>query len=328
MSFSSTVKNEISRIIVEDRCCKIAELSAIVRMGGIIRFHGLHNITLRLVTENAAIARKIFILLKELYGLNVAIMVRKNRHLKKNNSYIMETTAAMGAKRILRETGVLTDRQDSGGAIGLNYCIPDKMVENRCCGRAYIRGAFLGGGSVSDPGKAYHLEFVTSSGYHAKGLRNLVNRFGLNAKIVERKGNFVVYIKEGGQVVDMLNIMGAHNALLEFENTRVYKDLRNNVNRIVNCETANLTKTIHASVKQIENIKRIKNAKGLNSLPLNLREVAELRLNYPDASLKELGQMLVPTLGKSGVNHRLRRIEELAKDIRALKNKGSGSLKH
>lgn len=322
MSFSSAAKNEISRIMPENRCCEVAELSAIVRMGGIVRFHGSHSISLRMMTENAAIARKIFVLLKNLYGLNIAIMVRKNRHLKKNNSYIMEVTAAMGAKRVLSEAGVLAD--DQNGVLSLKYCIPKAMMEDRCCSRAYLRGAFLGGGSVSNPKKAYHLEFVTNSGQHALGLKRLVNRFGLNSKIVERKGNYVVYLKEGEQISDMLNIMGAHNALLKFENTRIYKNVRNNVNRIVNCETANLTKTIHASVKQIENIKHIRDTVGLNSLPLNLKEVAELRLNFPDASLKELGQMLTPTLGKSGVNHRLRRIEELAEDIRTSWGKGRG----
>ncbi|MGI6702448.1 MAG: DNA-binding protein WhiA [Clostridia bacterium] len=320
MSFSSAAKNELSRVIPESRCCQIAELSAMVRMGGIVRFHGLQNISLRMVTENAAIARKIFTLLKNLYGLNIAIMVRKNKHLKKNNSYIMEVTAAMGARRVLRDTGVLLDGRNGG--VGLNYCIPEEVTENRCCSRAYLRGAFLGGGSVSNPDKAYHLEFVANSAQHAGDLRRLVNNFGLNSKIVERKGNYVVYVKEGEQIVDMLNIMGAYNALLKFENTRIFKDVRNNVNRIVNCETANLTKTINASVKQIENIKYIRDSVGLNRLPPNLREVAELRLNYPDASLKELGQMLTPTLGKSGVNHRLRRIEELAEDIKVSKSRG------
>jgi len=140
---------------------------------------------------------------------------------------------------------------------------------------------------------------------------------------VERKDNYVVYLKEGEQVVDLLNIMGAHTALLKFENTRIYKEMRNNVNRIVNCETANLTKTINASVKQIENIEYIRDTAGLDSLPQNLREIAELRLNYREASLKELGQMLTPPLGKSGINHRLRKIEQVAEDIRSKKNRES-----
>jgi len=320
MSFSSAAKSELSRIMPEQRCCQVAEFSAIVRMAGIIRFHGSQNVSLRMVTENAAIARKVFSLLKSLYGLNIAIMVRRNKHLKKNNSYILEITTGMGAKEVLQDTGVLT--QEPGGSMGLNYGVPDEIIQSRCCIRAYLRGAFLGGGSVSNPGKAYHLEFVTGSSQHAEDLKALINGFGLNSKIVERKGNCVVYVKEGEHIVDLLNIMGAYNALLKFENTRIYKDMRNNVNRIVNCETANLTKTINASVKQIENIEYIRDTIGLNSLPPNLREIAELRLNYPDASLKELGQMLTPTLGKSGINHRLRRIEELAESIRIKRDRG------
>jgi hypothetical protein len=314
MSFSSAVKNELSRIMPDRRCCRLAELSAIVRTGGIIKFHGAQRISLRMVTENAAIARKVFSLLKKIYGLNLEIMVKKNKHLKKNYSYIMEITHGMGAKTVLQQTGVMNKNRDE--SINIDYRIPAGIKKSRCCCRSYLRGAFLGGGSVSSPDKAYHLEFVTNSGQHADHLRNLINAFGLNSKIVERKGNYVVYLKEGEQIVDLLNIMGAHNALLKFENTRIYKEMRNNVNRIVNCETANLTKTINASVKQIENIEYIRDTAGLNSLPPNLREIAELRLNYREASLKELGQMLTPPLGKSGINHRLRKIEQKAEDIK------------
>ena len=190
MSFSSAAKNELSRIIPQDRCCRIAELSAIVRMGGIVRFHGSQNVSLRMVTENAAIARKMFSLLKNLYGLNIAIMMRKNKHLKKNNSYILEITAGMGAKRVLQETGVLVQGQKGG--IGLNYGVPAGITQRRCCSRAYLRGAFLGGGSVSNPDKAYHLEFVTGSGQHAEDLKGLINGFGLKSKTGERKGSYVV----------------------------------------------------------------------------------------------------------------------------------------
>jgi hypothetical protein len=315
MSFSSVAKNELSRIIPENRCCQLAELSAIVRMGGIIRFRGFENVSLRMVTENAAIARKVFTLLKRMYDLNVDIMVRKNKHLKKNHSYIMEVTAGMGAKKVLMDTGIML--KDSDGVFRINYSIPPKITEKRCCKRAYLRGAFLGGGSVSDPERTYHLEFVTHSEEHAEGIKELINGFGLNSKIVERKNNYVVYLKEGEQIVDILNIIGAHNALLNFENTRIYKQMRNDVNRIVNCETANLTKTINAAMKQIENIEYIKNTVGLSKLSPGLREIAELRLNYRDSSLKELGEMLSPPLGKSGINHRLRKIEEIANQIRA-----------
>lgn len=315
MSFSSSVKNELSRITPNRDCCSLAELSAIIRTGGIIKLHGGRRVSLRMVTENAAIARKMFSLLKKLYGLNLEIMVKKNKHLKKNYSYILEVTYGMGADRVLQQTGVMTKGRDGG--IGINYSIPERIKRNRCCSRAYLRGAFLGGGSVSSPDKAYHLEYVTNSQQYAASLKGLINTYRLNSKIVERKGSYVVYLKEGEHIVDLLNIMGAHNALLKFENTRIYKEMRNNVNRLVNCETANLTKTINASVKQIENIEYIKNTVGLDSLPPNLREIAELRLNYREASLKELGQMLTPPLGKSGINHRLRKIEQTADNLRS-----------
>jgi len=315
MSFSSAAKKELSRIVPGDGCCQLSELSAIVRMNGMIKVHGIENISLKMITENAAIARKIFILLKKRYNLNIDIMVRKNRHLKKNHCYILEIPSHMGAQKVLRETEVLI--KDGEGRFEINYSIPSKIINNRrCCKRSYLRGAFLGGGSVSHPDKAYHLEFVTHNGDHAEGLKKLINSFDLSSKIVERKGNYVVYLKEGEQIVELLNIVGAHNALLKFENIRIYKQMKNDVNRIVNCETANLTKTVNASIRQIENIQYIKNTTGLKKLSPGLREIAELRLNYREASLKELGQMLNPPLGKSGINHRFRKIEEIANRIR------------
>lgn len=315
MSFSSSAKNELARIIPEESCCQLAELSAIIRMSGVIKVNGIENISLKIVTENAAIARKIFVLLKKRFNLNTDIMVRKNRHLKKNHSYILEIPPGMGAQEVLTRAKVLA--KSRWGNIKINYGVPSSIVKKRCCRRAYLRGAFLGGGSVSDPEKAYHLEFVAQSEEHAEGLMELINGFGLSSKIVERKGSYVVYVKEGEQVVDILNIIGAYNALLKFENVRIYKQMRNDVNRIVNCETANLTKTINASIKQLDNIQYIRDTVGLDKLPPNLREIAELRLNHREASLKELGQMLNPPLGKSGINHRLRKIEDIANRIKA-----------
>jgi DNA-binding protein WhiA len=185
-----------------------------------------------------------------------------------------------------------------------------------CCKKSYLRGAFLAGGSISDPEKTYHLEIICHSAALARKINGLLVDFGLNGKIIKRKNNYVVYLKEGENIVDFLNIIGAHNALLKLENIRILKDMRNNVNRLVNCETANLGKTINASVRQVENIKYIRDNLGFSSLPKNLREIAELRLQYTDANLKELGEMLSPALGKSGVNHRLRRLDKIADDLR------------
>lgn len=315
MSFSSKTKNELSRSISEKECCQYAELAALIRMSGTLQLVGLNKFNLIITTENASVARKIFKLFKILFKVNVEVMIRKNLKLKKNNNYLMVITHTMNSWEILRKLGILKEYED---AFDITYGIPKSIIKKRCCKRAYLRGAFLGGGSVSDPEKTYHLEFVTNSIEHSEDLKKLINSFKLSSKIVERKGNYVVYLKEGDQIVDLLNIIEAHQALLNLENIRVYKQMRNDINRIVNCETANLSKTVNASMKQIENIRRIKATVGLEYLPENLREIAELRLIYQDASLKELGQMLNPPIGKSGVNHRLRKIEEVANNIKKI----------
>ena len=245
MSFSSITKNELSRLEIENNCCVLAELAALIRMSGSVQISGLGRVSLKFTTENAAIARRIFSLLKLLYNVNTEVMVRKNKQLKKNNSYLIIVSNSNDAETILIDVGVLN--KDSEQQYIINYGIPKKLVEKRCCKRAYVRGAFLGGGSISNPEKTYHLEFVTHSQQHSEDLSNLINSFGLNSKIVMRKESYVVYLKEGEQIVDLLNIMEAHSALLKLEDIRILKEVRNNVNRIVNCETANLEKKINAS---------------------------------------------------------------------------------
>lgn len=314
MSFSSKTKNEISRIPIEDSCCSIAELAALVRMSGTIQFTNGNKINLKFTTENAAIARRIFSLLKYIYNADVEVMVRKNRQLKKNNRYLILINDKKISRQILGDVGFLD--VDSPNIFHQKYKIDKKLIKKRCCKRSYIRGSFLGGGSINDPEKTYHLEFVTNRSEHAEDLSKIINSFKLNSKIVMRKEYYVIYLKEASQIADLLNIIGAHQALLKLEDIRVLKDVRNNINRLVNCETANLGKIIDASIRQIEGIKTIENAIGLNKLPDNLREIAEIRLENPNASLKEIGQLLTPNLGKSGVNHRFRKIEKIADSLK------------
>jgi len=313
MSFSMKTKNELSRLIPEEKCCQLAELSSLIRMSGTIQLIGFKKVNVKITTENAAIARKIFILLKKCFGIHTELMVRKNKLLKKNNHYVIIINSDLGANDILEQVGIL---MMNDGQFFIDYAVPKKLIKKRCCKRSYLRGAFLGAGSVSDPEKTYHLEFVTGSEEHSEDLKDLVNDFDLGAKIVLRKNNYVVYLKEGDQIVDLLNIMGAHSALLNLENIRIVKQVRNNVNRIVNCETANLNKIVNASIRQIQNIEFIQENYGFKILPDGLREIAELRLDYKEASLKELGQMLTPNVGKSGVNHRLRKIEQIAEKLK------------
>ncbi len=312
MSFSTDAKNELARILTDGRKVAIAELAAIIKSAGSIQIVGYKKINLKIITELNSIARKVFKLLKVNFDINTTISINKNQMLKRNNSYVLTVTDEMGATELLRGLGVL---EPGDGFFTVNK-VPEKLVEEDECKRAFLRGAFLGGGSISDPDKSYHMEFVTNSEEFAISLKDLINSLGLNSKIVPRKSNYIVYLKESEQISDLLSVIGAHKALLSLQNTKVLKEMRNNVNRIVNCETANLSKTVNASVRQVEDINLIQKTIGISNLPKNLQEIALIRVEYEDMTLKELGEILDPPIGKSGVNHRLRKIGEIAEKLR------------
>ena len=189
------------------------------------------------------------------------------------------------------------------------------LVQQTCCKRAFIRGAFMAAGSISDPNKSYHFEIVCHTLEQAQQLKELMEFFEAEPKIVERKERMVVYLKEGSQIVDLLNVMEAYVSLMNLENVRILKEMRNSVNRKVNCETANINKTVNAAVKQMEDIKRIRDTIGFDNIPEPLAEIAQARLDYPEATLKELGTYLDPPVGKSGVNHRLRKLAAIAENL-------------
>ncbi|WP_024622232.1 DNA-binding protein WhiA [Metaclostridioides mangenotii] len=316
MSFSTDTKNELARILPEERSVAVAELAAIVKSAGSIQIAGYKKINLKILTELNSIARKVFKLLKNNFDINTTISINKNQMLKRNNSYVLTVTDEMGATELLRELGML----ESGDGFFTVDKVPEKLIEQDECKRAFLRGAFLGGGSISDPDKSYHMEFVTNSEEFAISLKDLINSIGLNSKIVPRKSNHIVYLKESEQISDLLSVIGAHNALLSLQNTKILKEMRNNVNRIVNCETANLSKTVNAAVRQVEDINLIQRTIGISNLPMNLQEIAQIRVEYEDMTLKELGEMLDPPIGKSGVNHRLRKIGEIAERLREENN--------
>ena len=249
------------------------------------------RVTLQVDTENYPVARKCFTLMRKTFNIKTDIVIR--RHAGKDNwSYHL----------FWRGEELLA--------------VKNADVQAVCCKRAYIRGAFLAAGSMSDPTKSYHLEIVCAQEERAEHLKTLMNSFGTDAKIVQRKRMHVVYLKEGSQIVDMLNVMEAHVALLELENVRILKEMRNAVNRKVNCETANINKTVSAAVRQMEDIAYIRDTIGFDELPDGLKDVALTRLAYPDAALKELGSLLREPVGKSGVNHRLRKLSEIANKLR------------
>lgn len=291
MSFSSEIKEELSGQIPTARHCQLAEIAAILSFCSRVTEGENSPLGLRMHTENLAVARKYFTLLKKTFNIRLDIMVRQNKGMRGGRSFEVVSYGDLSA-------------------------VQHVLIQNFCCKRAYIRGAFLASGSVSDPEKGYHFEIVCNSLEKANQLCDMIGSFGIEARVTMRKKNYIIYIKDGAQIVDMLNVMEAHVALMNFENIRIVKEMRNSVNRQVNCETANLNKTVSAAVKQIGDIQFIKATIGFDQLPEGLTEIAELRLEQPQATLKELGQMLTPSVGKSGVNHRLRKLSLIAEELR------------
>ena len=313
MSFSSKVKDELSRQVNPARHCQIAEIAAILSLCGKIKISDQDHFSIEIHTENVAVARKYFTLLKKTFNIGTDVSIRRGAYLKRNRTYIVAVREHVDAIRVLQAAKLLNEY----GEVSENLSVVrNVVVQNTCCRRAFIRGAFLASGSISDPEKFYHFEIVCATMPKAEQLRDLIATFDIEAKIVLRKKYFVVYIKEGSQIVDILNVMEAPVALMELENIRIVKEMRNSVNRQVNCETANINKTVSAAVKQMEDIRYIQATIGLDGLPDNLREMALVRLERPDATLKELGEALDPPVGKSGVNHRLRKLGLLANDLR------------
>lgn len=291
MSFSGKIKEELAGHETKARHCNLAELSAIIQMSGELLEDEEGRCVLKFHSENFQVARKCFTLMKKTFNIETDVSVRRNM-VKGSDSFFIYGKG----KELL--------------------AVKNTIVQAVCCKRAYIRGAFIAAGSMSDPGKSYHFEIVCNTNEQAEYLRNMINSFGMEAKIVLRKKTYVVYLKEGSQIVDILNVMEAHLALMELENVRIMKEMRNSVNRKVNCETANISKTVSAAVRQAEDIAYIRDTIGLDKLPERLKDVALTRLMYPEATLKELGGLMESPIGKSGVNHRLRKLSELAEKLR------------
>lgn len=308
MSFAGDAKNELTRLEVHPEHAK-AELAALIRMNGTLSITN-QRFVLNVQTENAAIARRTFTLIKTHFNAEIDLLVRRRMKLKKNNVYIVRLKK--GAEDVLSGLGIMDGMLYHGH-------IQDEIRLNSQKMKSYLRGAFLAGGSVNSPETSrYHLEIYSSYAEHNEDICEMLNYFGLNARTLERRNGYITYMKESEKIADFLALIGATNSMLKFEDVRIVRDMRNSVNRLVNCENANLNKTIDAAGKQIESIQLIASVQGLDSLPEKLREIAVLRLENPDVSLKELGE-LVPSGGisKSGVNHRLRKLNELADALKA-----------
>lgn len=306
MSYAAEVKKELTTLEVHREHAK-AELAALIKMNGAISFAN-QRIVLNIQTENAAIARRIYTLLKDHYDVQAELLVRRKMKLKKNNVYIVRLVER--AKEVLSDLDIMED------ARFLSHVSP-MIMGNEQKMRSYLRGAFLAGGSINNPEtSSYHLEIYSLYEEHNQDIVDMLNYFELNARGMERRNGYIAYLKEAERIADFLVVVGATNAMLKFEDVRIIRDMRNSVNRLVNCETANLNKTIDAATKQLETIQLIDRMVGIESLPDKLKEIAELRIEYPEMSLKELAE-IVPSgaISKSGINHRIRKINEFADNL-------------
>jgi DNA-binding protein WhiA len=313
MSFSAEVKEELLGHNANTRHCQLAGIAAIITSIGYVGETEGGGKALYLLSDNAQVLRKLFTLFKKAFNIVTSILedVPDVRIGGRIYSPVLTDTRqvedVLMATKLMDKDGNIRDFAEGASPL---------VVKNSCCKRAFLRDAFLCTGSISDPNKGYHMEFVCNHEGQAMLIKDLIESFDIEARIVQRKKYHVLYIKEGAGIVDLLNIMEAPISLMNLENLRIVKEMRNSINRKVNCEVANITKTVNAATKQIEDITFIRDQMGFKGLPDNLREMAEVRLEHPDATLLELGKFLDPPVGKSGVNHRLRKLSELADRMR------------
>jgi DNA-binding protein WhiA len=305
VSFSREIKDELARIFPQKRCCRLALLTALA--GGEGRFiDGARGRMLEIRMQNLAVARLLLRLLKEMGDVQSIWEIRESRRFRKAKEFVIHLIPGDSLERLARQSGL------SGTAKG----IPPGLVRRKCCRRSFLRGAFLASGSVNPPERSYHLEIVEHSMTRAKGMQALLGSLEIPARTAVRSHNICIYIKKADDIARLLNLMGATHGQLQFEQSRVVKDTKNDVQRLVNCEAANLAKITNAAVRQGEIIRFLCARLGSGKIPEGLREVARLRLKNPEASLREIGEMAHPPLSKSSVSKRLALLEEMAVRLR------------
>lgn len=313
MSFTSKVKTELADRISNAKHCRVAEIAALISMCGKVLIDEHDNYKVLIQTDTEVTAKKFRELLWKCYHIDTDVEERDKQLSHSKKTYIVEIKKSKEALLVLRETKIMNDAGEVEEQLDISK---SEVIKKDCCKRAYLRGAFLAAGSISDPEKSYHLEIKCTNENKANQIVDILKFFGVDAKTLTRKLKFIVYLKDSEKVVDALNIMEAPIALLEVEEIRVHKGMVNKVNRQMNCDQANMNKVMNTAKRQVEDIEYIEREVGLSYLPEKLRVVAEIRLEYFDISLQEIGDMMNPPLGKSGVNHRLRKISEIAEKLR------------
>lgn len=329
MSFSGDIKNEIAHQLPDDYHCLLAEIAAMIHYAGTVEGNAEKGYIL-LETENVVLAKKYLQLIKKAFDISVDLHIKRLPSGKNNKYRIVlspETEGSSGtgdAEPENEETGALSEISvgDKFSRVFLETAdwerqgFAECLLEYPCCRRAFIRGAFLTSGSMSNPGKSYHFEIVCRKMQGAEELCRVIGTFGISPKIIQRKNKYIVYLKDSGAIVDILNVMNAPNALMRLENVRIIKDMKNSANRQYNCDSANITRTVRTAARQVEDIRYIEKHLGFSRLTPILREMARVRLEHPEESLQELGTYLDPPVGKSGVNHRLKKLGEIAESLR------------
>lgn len=306
LSFGAQVKAELAHLQTEQECCRRMELAALLRAVGRLELQGGGRIAISLSTDSSPVARKIIRLLRATFGMEYKLMVLRRQTMRKNLVYRLFIPYQDGLPEMLKACGLV----DAGGSLSEWVDVPE--LENDHCRRAYLRGTFLGSGWVSSPERQHHLEMLTATTEAADSLGQMLFGYGISVRMTVRKEALILYIKDADQISRFLKLVGAHQSVLHYEDVRVLKEMKNRVNRQVNAEVANVAKAADAAARQVEALERLRLAGGLARLSSTLREFAELRLSHPDASLKELGEMCNPPVGKSGAAHRMRQLMDLA----------------
>ena len=313
MSFAAETKNELSRLVPEKKCCQLAEIAGFLRVSGSIRLAGGGRFKIVTATDNPAVARHYKRLIKEYFNVETVLEIGDSQGPKKGHVYMLTIDPDMHSEQILRETGILLVKE---GNNFISDGIYTSLIRSKCCKKSYLRGMFMGSGTMNDPSKGYHLEFVCPTQTLATDLRKMINSFiDLTSKVVKRKDKYIVYMKSSENICDTLSIMGANAQRLRFDEVVLNKGIVNATVRLTNCDNANTDRTLDASSRQIACIRKIEKLKGLDSLPPKLRQAALLRLEYPEASLIQLGEMMNPPMKKSGINNRFKKIEEIANSL-------------
>ena len=314
MSFTSKVKTELADRISNAKHCRVAEIAALISMCGNVSIDENDNYTVYIQTDTEVTAKKFRELLWKSFHIDTDVEEKDKQLSHSKKTYIVEIKNNADALEVLKATKIMNSQSEIEEQMNINK---NEIIKKDCCKRAYLRGAFLAAGSISDPEKSYHFEIKCTNENKANQIVDILKSFDVDAKTLNRKNKFIVYLKDSEKVVDALNIMEAPIALLEVETIKIDKQMSNKINRQMNCDQANINKTVNASRRMIEDINYIEEEVGLSYLPEKLQQIARIRVENPDASLQDIGDMMVPPLGKSGVNHRLRKISEIAENLRA-----------